>query len=161
MSIRRKGLLLSYLGFWVAIIIAVILLFIGILLISHAAKNSCPAYNCDIADYFATGIANVFLLIFILIAVAIVFYVFVLPMSIYWLLRIGDLRVRALRTGIYTSLLLVPLWFIEGFLVSMTSQRSILTQQIVVISGAVIWIHLAIYFARRLALSGNSPELPK
>ena len=157
---KSKGYLLSYFGLWSALLLIAVITFILFWVISLSAANSvCHSVNCN---GFIGGLSGSILggLIALVLTLFAGFFglIVIIPLSVYFFLRINGLQQRALRTSLYLALFLLVMPFISWLiLVSGNSQvnKPLFDNRVTLaIIFAIVWTHVVVFIARRLALVG-------
>ena len=156
---RSKGIWLSYLGMWaglaVSALIVTIVFWIVTSLISHSSV-SCSPSPCTAFDIFGQALGTLILVVFIIGGVSIISLVVFIPLSIRQCLRWGHLSTRALRTGVYSTILVLPTSLILYALIkSHTNNMNPALQIAVELTVFALWSFIVICIARWLAMLGS------
>jgi hypothetical protein len=156
---KTKGIWLSYLGLWAGLAVCAltvtIVFWIVTSLISHSAV-SCSPSPCTGFDIFGQALGRVILAAFIIGGVSIISLVVLVPLSIRQCLRWGHLSTRALRTAVYSTILVLPTSLILYALTKSQINNMNPDLQIAVeITVFALWSFIVICIARWLAMLGS------
>jgi hypothetical protein len=156
---KTKGVWLSYLGLWaglaVCALIVTVVFWIVISLISHSSV-SCSPSPCTAFDIFGQALGRLIIAVFIIGGVSIISLVVFVPLSIRQCLRWGHLSTRALRTGVYSTILVLPTSLILYALIkSHTNNMNPALQIAVELTVFALWSFIVICIARWLAMLGS------
>jgi hypothetical protein len=156
---KTKGIWLSYLGMWaglaVCALIVTIVFWIVTSLLDHDSV-SCSPSPCTAFDIFGQALGTLILVVVIIGGVSIISLVVLVPLSIRQCLRWGRLSTRALRTAVYSTILVLPTSLILYALTE--SQVNNMNPDLQIVVGLTVfalWSFIVICIARWLAMLGS------